>query len=155
MFDIWPTQSTQSVKMVVVLWKRRHKQLSHGSAVKFRNTCRRSLTQRLVSWSSPVVPKVWVETRTRVAKGQKMGRAQVIQTGFVCFQRHHCLSVCSLDTWEKSRLLTLRTKLATYCQNHSHNHYFFIRFLRRVHQTQKNLGNRWSSHSSVRSWSLF
>jgi len=31
----------------------------------------------LVSWSSPVVPKVWVETRTRVAKGQKMGRAQV------------------------------------------------------------------------------
>ena len=112
----------------------------HGSAAKFRNTCRRSLTQRLVRWSSPVVPKVRVETRTRVAKGQKLGRAQVIQTGVVCFQRHHCLSVCSLDTWEKSRLLTLRTNLATYCQNHSHNHYFFIRCLRRVHQTERILG---------------
>jgi len=127
----------------------------HGSAVKFRNTCRRSSTQRLVSWSSLVVPKVWVETRTRVAKGQKMGCAQVIHTGVVFFQRHHSLSVCSLYTWKKSRLLTLRTYLATYCQNHSHNHIFFIRCLRRVHQTQKNLGNRWSSHSSVSGWSLF
>jgi len=127
----------------------------NGSAVKFRNTCRRSLTHRLVSWSGPVVPKGWVETRTRVAKGQKMSRAEVIQTGVVCFHSYYCLSVGSLGTWEKSRLLALRTNLATYCQNHSHNHYFVIRCLRRVHQTQKNLGKRWSSHSRVSGWSLF
>jgi len=131
-----PTQSTQSVKLVVVLWKRSHNHLSPRLCSKMRNACRRSITQRLVSWSSPVVPKVWVETRTRVAKGQKMGRAEVIQTGVVCFRRYHCLSVCSLGTWEKSRLLTLRTNLATYCQNHSCNHYFSICCLRRVHETQ-------------------
>jgi len=38
----------------------------HGSALKLRNTCRRSLTPRLVSWFSPVVPKVWVKTQRRV-----------------------------------------------------------------------------------------
>jgi len=41
------------------------------SPVKLRNTCRRRLTQRLLSWYSPVVSKVWVETETRAAKGQK------------------------------------------------------------------------------------
>jgi len=108
----------------------------HDSAAKLRNTCRRSLTQRLVSWSRPVASKVFVDTRTRVAKGHKMGLAEVIQTGAACFQRYHCLSVCSLGTWEKSRLLTLTTNLATYCQTHSYNNYFFIYCLRRVHQTQ-------------------
>jgi len=44
----------------------------HGSALKLRNTCRRSLTQRLVSWSSPVVPKVWVETPKK-GEGSKNG----------------------------------------------------------------------------------
>jgi len=47
-----------------------------------------------------MVPKVWVETQTRVEKGQHIGSAEVIQTGVVYFQRHHCLSVfaCSVDT---------------------------------------------------------
>ena len=57
---LWPSQSTQSVKMVVVLWKRNHNQLSPRLCSKLINACHRSITQRLVSWSSPVVPKVWV-----------------------------------------------------------------------------------------------
>jgi len=34
-----------------------------------------------------------------------------IQTGVVYIQRYHCLSVsvCSVHTWEKSTLLTLKT----------------------------------------------
>jgi len=60
----------------------------HSSALKLRNACRRSLTQRLVG--------LGIKTLTKVAKGEKMGRAKVIQTGAVCFQRYHCLSVCSL-----------------------------------------------------------
>ena len=84
----------------------------------YRPTCRCSSTQRLVSWSSPVVPKVWIKTQRRVEKGQKMGLTEAIQTGVIKFQLYHCLSasVCSADTWEKSRLLTLKTSLATCCQ---------------------------------------
>jgi len=40
-----------------------------------------------------VVPKVWVETQTKLDKGQKMGHAQASQTGAVCFQRYVCFSV--------------------------------------------------------------
>jgi len=48
----------------------------------------------------PVVPKVWVATQTRVAKGHKMGHAKAIQTWVVYFHRYHCLSlsVCSVGT---------------------------------------------------------
>jgi len=40
-----------------------------------------------------------------------MGRAEVIQTGVVYFQRYNCLSlpIFSVGTWEKSSLLTLET----------------------------------------------
>ena len=91
-----------------------------------RPTCRRSLTQRLVSWSSPVVSKVRIKTQGRV-KGQRIGRAEAIQTGVINFQLYHCLSVsvCSIDTWEKSRLLTLKTNLATCCQKSSTLPVFF------------------------------
>jgi len=88
-------------------------------------TCRCSSTQRFVSWYSPVVAKVWIKTQRRVEKGQKMDHAEAIQTGVLDFQRHHCLSVCTVDTCEKSRLLTLKTNLATCCQKSSHNQYFF------------------------------
>jgi len=67
-----------------------------------------------------------------------MGRAEAIQTGVVDFQRYHCLSVCRVDTWETSRLLTLKTNLATSTQDTIT--IFFIRCLRlgsrSVHQTQ-------------------
>ena len=99
-----------------------------------------SSTQRLVSWYSPVVAKVWIKTQRRVEKGQKMDHAEAIQTGVLDFQCYHCLSVCSVDTCEKSRLLTLKTNLATCCQKSSHNQYFLIRCLRLgsrlVHQSQ-------------------
>jgi len=50
-----------------------------------------------------VVPKVWVETQTKVDNGQNMGHAQASQTGFVCFQRFVCfsVSVCARGSWEK------------------------------------------------------
>jgi len=103
----------------------------HGSAFcnKLRPTCRRNLPQRLVSWSGPVVSKVWIKTQ-RTVKGQKMGRAEAIQIGVINFQLYHCLSVsvCSVDTWEKSRLLTLKANLATCCQNHPHLQYLFHSF---------------------------
>jgi len=67
-----------------------------------------------------------------VEKGKKMGRAEVIQTGVVDFQRYHCLSasVCSVDTWEKSRLQTLKTKLASCCQKPSTQCVLFMHCLR-------------------------
>jgi len=71
------------------LWKQAVAILSQKLLV----ACRHSLTQRLVSWSSPVVPKVWTKTQISVEKGQKMGRAEAIQTGVVDFQRYHCLLV--------------------------------------------------------------
>ena len=46
--------------------------------LKLRNTCRRNLTQRWVSWSSPVPPEVLVETQTSVTKSEKMGLAETI-----------------------------------------------------------------------------
>jgi len=64
-----------------------------GSALKLKHVSPQ-LTQRLVSLSSPVVPKVWVETQTRTANGQKTGRAEAIQAGVVYIQRYHYLSVC-------------------------------------------------------------
>jgi len=68
-----------------------------------------------------------VKTQRRVEKGQKMGRAEVIQTGFVDFQRYHCLSafVCQVHTQGKSRMVTLKTNLATYCQKSSAQLVFF------------------------------
>jgi len=97
----------------------------HGSAPKLRNTCRRSFTQRLVSWSIPVVPKVWVETQTKV-KGQKMRSADAIQTWAVYIQRYFCfsMSVCSIGTWEK---LTLKLYLVV-TKIHSYNRFFFHTF---------------------------
>jgi len=90
---VWPTQSTatHSVKMVVYLRKRSHNRLFPRLCKKLRNkpTSHRSFTQRLVSWSSPVVPKVWIKIQRRVEKGQKMGHAEAIQTGVADFQRYH------------------------------------------------------------------
>jgi len=64
--------STQSVKWFVFAeTKPRSILIMYGSAVKLRNTCRRSLTQRWVSWSCSGVPEVSVETQTRLTKGQK------------------------------------------------------------------------------------
>jgi len=71
------------------------------------------LTKRLVSWPSQVFPKVGVEIQTREAND----RDQVVQTWVAYFQRCHCLtvSVCSVGTWEKSRLLILKTNLVAVC----------------------------------------
>jgi len=57
----------------------------------------------------------------------KNGRTEAIQTGVLNFQRYHCLSasVCSVETWEKSGLLTLKTNLAPCCQKSSTQSIFF------------------------------
>jgi len=65
----------------------------HVSAVKSRNTSRRTLTQRCVSWSIPMVPEISVETQTRATKGQKTSRAEAIQTEVLYFQRYRSLSL--------------------------------------------------------------
>ena len=85
--------STQNVKVVVYLRKRSHKRFSPRVWSEVNNACRRSLTQRSPSWSSPVAPKVWVETEITVANCQKMGHVEGIQTEVVHVQRHHCLSL--------------------------------------------------------------
>ena len=67
-------------------------------------------------------------------EGQKNRWRQAVQTWVMYLQRYHCLwCVCNIGTWEKSRLLTLKTNLATFCQKHPYNQYFFhfnIRCLR-------------------------
>ena len=128
---VWHTQSAQSVKTVVYLRKRSHNRLILSARLcnKLRNrpTCRRSLTQRLVSWSSPVVPKVCIKTQRTVEEGNKLGLAEAIQTCDVFFQRYHCLSVsaCCVGPWEKSRLLTLETNVPTCCRKSSIPSLFF------------------------------
>jgi len=67
-----------------VLRKSNRNQILLRLCISLRNTCRCSLTLRLVSWSRPVVPKVRIETQRRVEKGQKMGRAEAIQTWVAC-----------------------------------------------------------------------
>jgi len=93
--------ATQSVKMIVHLRKRSHNRIlparlcTEGS---------RSTTQRLVSWSSPVVHKVWVETQTKVEK--VLGLAEASQAGAKYFQRYFCFSVSvCIGTWAKGRWL--------------------------------------------------
>ena len=52
---VWPTLSTVNLKMFEYLRKRSHNRFyHHGSSVKLKNTCRRSITvaQWLVAWSS-------------------------------------------------------------------------------------------------------
>jgi len=66
----------------------------HGSALHVRNTCRCSLTQRLVRWCNPLVPKILVKTQTKMEKGQQMGRAEAIQTSCVFSTLPLLLCVC-------------------------------------------------------------
>jgi len=77
-----PTLSIQNVKMAVYLRKWSHNRFSPRLWSEVNNTCRRSLTQRSASWSTPVAPKVWVETEITVAKCQKwaMSRRSNAQT---------------------------------------------------------------------------
>ena len=106
----WPTQSTQSTQSVTnAVFDQRslHKvwkwlsvcvneatiDFHHVSAVKLRNTSRRNITQRWVSWFIPVVPEVSVETQTRATKGKKTDRAEAIQTEVLYFQRYRCTSL--------------------------------------------------------------
>jgi len=89
--------ATQSVKMIVHLRKRNHNRILPARLCT-KGRC--SNTQRLVSWSSPEVPKVWVETQKKVEKGQKIGRAEASQAGAEYFQRYFCFSVSvCMDTW--------------------------------------------------------
>jgi len=82
--------ATQSVKMIVHLRKRSQNRILPARLCT-KGRC--SPTQRLVSWSRPVVPKVLVETQTKVEKSQKMGRAEASQAGAEYFQRYFCFSV--------------------------------------------------------------
>jgi len=112
MFDLL---SLRSVEAVVFLRKRSHNRLLLWLRNKLRNgpTCCCSLTQRLVSWSSPVVPNVWIKTQRRVEKGQKMGRAEAIKTWDVDFQRCHCWSVCRVVLKGRFQPLSFQTFLST------------------------------------------
>jgi len=97
----------------------------HGSALKFRNTCRRNLTQRFFSWSSPVVPKVWVETQTKVEKGQKMGGAKA--RNWSCVFSTLCL-LFSVRLWHRhmrKRWLTWKMILATCYQKSPMKSFFW------------------------------
>jgi len=49
----------------------------HGSAVELKNTCRRGLTQRLVSWSSQRFPKYGSKPK-QGWRGIKMGLSKAI-----------------------------------------------------------------------------
>jgi len=130
--------------MVVYLRKRSPNRLLPRHCNKLRNkpTCRHSSTQRLVSWSSPVVPKVWTKTQRRVEKGQKIGRAEAIETAVVDFQCYLCLSVYSVDTVLEKRVdCDIKNELSNMLPKIIHTiNIYFIRCLRLgsrgVHQIQ-------------------
>jgi len=69
---------------------------------------------------------VWVATQTRVAisQSQKISCAETIKTLSLQFELQFfklvlvCLQ-CSVGTWEKSRMLTSKMNLTTYCQKSS------------------------------------
>ena len=73
-----------------------------------------------------MVPKVWVESQTRVAKGQRVGRSEAIQTGvvfstlpllvFVCRYRYLLGKEWNADI--KNELVNLLPNI----------HYFFHKF---------------------------
>ena len=143
--------TTQSVKKIGYLWKGSHNRLSqwllHYMKLKIRVGAY-SITQWLVSSSSPVVPEVWIETQTKVAK-KALNWGD--QTGIVYFQlTNHCLSVfvCSVGTLEKSRLLLLKTNLVARCSPNLD-----------LGCTQKSLGTVYLECSAscfgVSVWSLF
>jgi len=103
----------------------------HGSSLKVRNTCRCSLTQRLVRWCSPWFPKYGSKPKQgwrRVNKWATPRRSKRV----VYFQRYYCFSVsfCSVRTWEKGRLQTLKTTQQLTAKNHPCNQYFVIPCLR-------------------------
>jgi len=104
----------------------------HGSALKLRNrpACRYSLTQWLVSWSIPVVPKVWVETQIRVAQGQNYAAPRRSKPELHIFKvTTACLCLSgSVGTWEKNSLLTLKMILASYCRKSSYPYFFHTLF---------------------------
>jgi len=98
----------------------------HSSVLQVRNTCRCSLTQRLVRWCIPVVPKILIETQTRVAKGQQMGRAEAIQTSCVFPTLPPLLCVCLQRTYfRKEQIADIKNDLATYCYKSSIQSAFF------------------------------
>jgi len=116
----------QSVKMIVHLRKRSHNRILPARLCT-KGRC--IPIQQLVSWSSPVVPKVWVETQTKVEKSQKMGRAEASQAGAEYFQRYFCFSVSvCVGTWAKGRWLKLKMNLATCYQKSSIKLLFFHTF---------------------------
>jgi len=91
----------------------------------------------------PVVPKISVALQKRVAMGQKLGRAEAIQTADGYFQRYPLL-LCLSVAWvlgETSRLPRLTPDLATFWQKSSTQlmtfsiHCLGLRS-RGVHQTQ-------------------
>jgi len=100
----------------------------HVSAAKLRNTSCRNITQRWVSWSVPVVPEYRSKPKQgqrRVKNGQCRGEPN---RSFVFSTLPLFLFVYSASNWENSEMLTLKTSLATYCQNHRYDHYFFHMF---------------------------
>jgi len=58
----------------------------------------------------------------KVEKSKTWVPQMAIQTGVVQFHRYHCLSACSLGTWQKG-IADIKSDLIA--KNHTHNNYFF------------------------------
>jgi len=60
-------------------------------------------------------------------ESKNMSGTEAVQTWVIYFQSYQCLSssVCSEGTWEKSRLLTLKMSLVSYCENSSIPLFYF------------------------------
>ena len=134
---VWPTQSTQSVKTVVYLRRRSHIDYYRGSALKLSNrpTCCRSLHRMVGKLIWPCGSKGMDQNSKKGGEGSKNGSRKCDPNRscrfwtlplLVCF----FVSVCSIDTWEKSGLLTLTTNIATCCRKSSAQSIFLARCLR-------------------------
>jgi len=138
----------------------------HVSAVKLRNTSRRNITQRWVSWSIPVVPEISVETKQGQRRVKKRTEASQTEVLFVFSTLPLFVFVCNVSTWEKSEMLTFKNELSNLLPKSPIRSLFFFIICLRLGSLcsvfspnsdlgSKKFGNCWSGHSGVSSWNVY
>ena len=93
--------------------------------------------------------------RRRVKNGSRRGDPNLVcwLTVFSTLPLFVCVCLYSVGTWEKSRLLTLKTNLATWCQNSSKQPFFYTLFEAWIERCSPN-SDFWRARKSLRTAGL-